>query len=57
MPTYKTIHIAKSHQSTRKPKLGKEYGFSSANGQTERKKASKEHCISVMRTKVLNLNL
>jgi len=27
----KAIHIAKSHQPVHKPKLGKEYGFSTAD--------------------------
>ena len=32
----KAIHIAKSHQPKRKPKLGKEYSFPNADWQTGR---------------------
>ncbi|WP_445159374.1 hypothetical protein [Mesohalobacter salilacus] len=35
-PTYKAIHIGKSHQPTHKPKLAKEYVF--ANAETRPKK-------------------
>jgi len=39
-----------------KPKIAKEYVFANAENRTERKKASREHCISVMREKVLKIN-
>ena len=37
MPTLKAIHIGKSHQPTRKPKLAKEYVFANADRQTKKK--------------------
>jgi len=38
------------------PKIAKEYVFANAENQAERKKASLQQCISVMRAKVLKLN-
>ena len=37
MPTLKAIHIGKSNQPTRKPKLAKEYVFANADRQTKKK--------------------
>ncbi|MCK9450278.1 MAG: hypothetical protein M0Q90_01135 [Bacteroidales bacterium] len=36
-PTHKAIHIGKSHQPTRKPKLAKEYVFSNADRRPKKK--------------------
>ena len=38
MPTLKAIHICNSHQPMLKPKIAKEYVFSNAEKQSERRK-------------------
>jgi len=54
MPTLKAIHIGKSHQPTRKPKLAKEYALSNPEGHGGKKTTKAQHCIRAIAGEVVN---
>jgi hypothetical protein len=60
MPTLKAIHIAKSHQPTRKPKLGKECVCSNpqpTENQDERRTPNAQQRFGVMAGSVLRMTV